>query len=333
MKGLDLRGLQLEVMKSAGQPLYLLLDQDPYLTNEATGVLRSEVLKAKGRDFNYDVFYGGQDAPSRVREAVETLPVMSAKRLIILKEAQYLKEKDWELLAPLFENPVETSCFVIVIDKVDQRKKLFKQLTQKACVVQLKPPFENQLPTWIHYIGQRLELELSSDVVGMIQQLIGTNLYEISSELRKLRDFILPRTKVEAEDVLKLVSRTRVDSVFDLARAIGSRDRVQALTSLAQLLEEGQNEIGTLALIHRHFKILAALKRGAERGLKGAQLGVVAGISPYFLKEYLDQLPAWSDLKLELAFNALREADRALKSVSLPSHILLEDFIIKSCSR
>ena len=333
MKPLDLRGLQLEVMKSKGRALYLLLDQDPYLTQEAIGVLQTSVLSLRARDFNYDVYYAGQEKISRVVEAVETLPVMSERRMVLLKNAQFLKEKDWEQLLPLIQNPIESSCFVITIDKLDQRKKNSKLLMAQSCVVQLKPPFENQLPTWIQYIAQRLDLEVSAEAVPLIQQLIGVNLYEINSELRKLKDSLYPSNKVESADVIRLISRSRVDSVFDLTRAIGSKDRVQALTSLAQLLEDGQNEVGTLALIQRHFRILSALKKASARGLKGNALSAAAGVSPYFLPEYINQLPHWSDQKLDQTFAHLRDVDRGLKTSTLPSHLLLEDFIVKSCSR
>lgn len=328
---MDLRTLQLQLYKGAAEPFYYLVAEDAFLLNEALEAIKGKVLEDGVSEFNYDSFYASEDKVSRVKDTLETLPMMSSRRLVIFKETHLIKDADWELLFPLLDNPVDSACLVLVADKVDKRKRAYKKFSEKVSLVELKRPFENQLPMWIEYIGAKHGLKLSSDAVALIRQFIGANLSEIFNELGKLKDFLGERKQVEAEDVLKVVSRTRMDSVFDLANAIGRGDRAAALVSLAQLLESGQNEVGALALIARHFRILSILKEQSKLGLSGNKLSSKAGIPHFFLQEYMGQLRHWSDAKLDRTHLALRETDRALKSSPLSSHIWLENFIIKTC--
>lgn len=331
MKSLDLRALQLELYKKPAEPIYYLIAEDPFLLNEALTAIKSKALEDGINEFNYDSFYASEDKANSVLDTLETLPMMSARRLVIYREAHLLKDKDWEQFYPLLEKPVDSACLVLVAEKVDKRKKAYKKISDKSVTVELKRPFDNQLPMWIEYIGAKHGLKLSGDAQALVRQFIGTNLSEVYNELGKLKDFLGDRKLVEAEDVLQVVSRSRIDSVFDLANAIGRGDRASALVSLAQLLESGQNEVGALALIARHFRILSVLKEGARVGLAGQKLSSKAGVPHFFLQEYMSQLRQWSDTKLDRTHLALRETDRALKSSPLSSHIWLENFIIRTC--
>ncbi len=331
MKSLDLRTLQLKLYKDGPAPLYYLIAEDPFLLNEALVAIKNKVLEGGVSEFNYDSFYASDDKVSKVRDTVETLPMMSRQRLVIFREAHLIKDKDWEDLFPIIDNPVDSACLVLVADKVDKRKKAFKKLSEASTIVELQRPYENQLPMWIEYIGAKRGLKLSPDALSLIRQFIGTNLSEIYNELGKLKDFLGDRTQVEADDVLRVVYRSRIDSVFDLANSIGRGDRAGALVSLAQLLESGQNEVGALALIARHFRILSVLRESSKAGMTGQKLSTKAGVPHFFLQEYMGQLRTWSDSKLEKTMLALRETDRALKSSPLSSHIWLENFVIRTC--
>ena len=328
----DLRRLQKSLYDSNPGPLYLIIGEEAFLIREALVSLKAAVLKEGAVDFNFDSFFSTDVKPSQVQDAVETLPMMCPRRLVIYRDVHLLKEKEWDPLLALVQKPVETTTLVLVGDKLDKRKKLYKQIAKQAPIVELKAPYENQVPMWIEYIAQKQGLTLTPEASALIKQFIGVNLSEISSELSKLKSFVDHRDRVDAQDVLKVVSRTRLQSVFDLANAIGQNDRETALICLANLLDQGQNEIGVLALISRHIRILALLKEGLKVGVKGSKLCAKAGIPAFFLNEYLAQTRLWSERKIAQTIQALRDTDKALKSSPVSSHIWLENFVIRTCS-
>lgn len=328
----DLRRLQIETDRQGVNPLYLLVGEESFLIQEAIDVIKRSALQNGPSDFNSDVFYCPEDKAENVRDTVEMLPMMCPRRLVIYKDVHLLKDKDWDQLMPVLESPVETTCFVLVAPKLDKRKKFFKKVLQTGIVAELKRPFDNQIPMWIDYIVGKKGLSVEPEARALIQQFVGSNLAEIQSEIGKIHVYLGEKKVIQSDDVLKVISRSKIESVFDLANAIGKNDRAQALTCLANLLEHGQSEVGALALISRHIRILSILREGTRAGLGGARLSAKAGIPNFFLPEYMGQAKVWTEKKIHRTIHALEETDKALKSSPISSHIWLENFIIKTCT-
>lgn len=314
------------------QPLYYLYGEEVYLLNEAVNGLIKSSLQEGMSDFNLDVFYGQDASGSQVRDAIETLPMMAQRRVVVLKEGQDFKVKDLETLLPVVQSPVDSTTFIIVATKVDKRKKFFKDFQKNGVVVEFRKPFEQQIPGWIKYIGQKHGLVVADTEAMMLHQMVGPSLLSLDNEIRKLSQYLGENKQVTMEAIQEIVSHSRVDSVFDLANAIGDKDQVTALVCLANLLENGQNEVGALSLITRHIRILAMVQEGLKDGLAGAKLSSRVGVPPFYIKKYVEQSRKWSGTKVQKTYEALLDTDRALKSSPLSSHIWLENFVIRTCS-
>lgn len=312
-------------------PLYFMFGEEDYLLNQSTERFKYAVLTEGAIDFNYTLFYASDADIVNVRDAVETLPMMAARRLVILKEAQELNDREWQELESILETPVDSTVFVIMATRVDKRKKQIRLLLDKADSVEFKKPFENQIPQWIKYIAGTLQLQITDDATHLLHKLVGNHLTEIESELKKLGDFVGERKRIEVSDVAQAVSRSREENVFDFTKAIGENDRVKALEHLVHLMDQGQNEIGIVSLVARHIRLLLLIKKGLDEGLHGAKLAHYAQIPPYFLESYVDQNRSWSVRKLEQTLAILSDTDKALKSSPLSSHIWLENMVLKVC--
>ena len=328
---LDLRKLQQRLEARPPGPIYLLVGEETFLVQEALGILKAKSVDEGTIDFNCDVFDASETNAAHVKDAAEMLPMMSAPRFAAFPGVDDLKDKDWENLFPLFDNPVDSTTLVLTAESLDKRKKYYKKLSDVAVIVELKRPYENQVVDWIDYLAFRQGLKVGREAAQLLKQFVGTNLTEINNELMKLKDYLGERTTVEPKDILQVVSQTRVDRIFDLTDAVGRRDRVTALQSLANLLEHGQSEVGILAMITRHFRILGQLKEGQREGMTGMKLSTKAGIPQFLLTQYMEQLRVWDENKIERTFQVLQETDRALKSSSIPPHVWLENFVLKTC--
>jgi DNA polymerase III subunit delta len=313
-------------------PLYILFGEETYLIDEALAKLEKLALGDGLRDFNLNVYYGDDVAADVIRDAVETLPMMAQMRVVIVKEAQDLSDTDWQTLAPVIENPIDSCALIFVASKIDKRKKHIKRALETGVVVEFKRPFDNQIPEWIQHIARKHEIKMNRDAVALFHQLVGSNLTDLNHEMRKLGQYLGERKQAESEDIVKAVSRLRIENVFDLTEAIGGNDRDRALTCLADLLDHGQNEVGVLALVSRHVRILKLVNEGLREGLSGQRLSTKVGVPPFFLKQYVEQSRNWNTSKIDRTFRLLLETDRALKSSPIDSHIWLENFIVQTCS-
>lgn len=314
------------------KPVYFFYGDEPYLLNQLPDRFKYTVLNENTLDFNYSVYYAGDVDMDVLKDSVETLPVMAQSRLVILKNAQNLKENEWQQLSPLFTNPVDSSVFIIMADKIDKRKKSIKLLLDHVTCTEFKKPYDNQITQWINYIAQGHGLKLTQEASHRLHRLVGNNLTEISNQIEKIKNYAQDKNLIEISDVNSVVSNSKEESVFDFTKAIGKKDRVAALEQLVHLIDQGQNEIGIVSLLARHMRILLTVRSGMDQGIGGAKLASLAQVPAYFIEGYCDQARLWSVKKIEDALVVLNETDKALKSSPVSSHIWLENMVLKSCS-
>lgn len=316
----------------APQPIYFFYGEEEYLISVALESLEAQFLTDSGRDFNYDVFYGKEKPTSSILDVVETLPMMSTHRLVVVKGVDKWNESDWSVFDEYIEDPLASTVLVFVAKAIDRRKKIYKRLLKQANCVEFKKLYDNQVAPWVSYMVERLGISIDRDSAVLLHQLVGNNLSDLQSEVLKLSQYIGDKKHISVKDVIEVVSKIKVQSVFDLSRAIGENDKAKALLCLSHLLSHGQNEVGILALVGRHIRILRSVKLAKRDGTSGPKLASRVGVSPFFLKEYEQQAGRWTDSKIEKTFKALLDTDRALKSSPLSSHIWLENFILQTCS-
>ncbi len=329
---IDQQKLYKDLESKKFQPIYFLFGDEPYLLNQCVDRFKYAVLDENTFDFNYSLFYASDADIVTVKDTVETLPVFSSHRLIILKNSHELKDSELIQLEPILENPVDSSVFVIFAEKIDKRKKAIKILLEKAVCVEFKKPYDNQVPQWISHLAQNLGLKITTDAIHRLHRLVGNNLSELDNQLQKIQQFLGTKTAIELADVNAVVSYSREENIFDFTKAIGQKDRVKALEQLVSLLDQGQNEVGIVHLLSRHVRMLLTVRAGMDQGLGGAKLASLAQVPSYFIESYCDQARLWPVRKLEDALVVLHETDKALKSSPVSSHIWLENMVLKSCS-
>lgn len=313
-------------------PIYFFYGDEPYLIQQAYQFLRTSALNGVPSDFNFNMYFSSEAEIQSVKDEVETLPMMAHRRVVMLREVEELSDRDWELLRPIIENPVSSTVMILVGGKIDKRKKIFKLLLEQSTHVEFHRPFENQIPGWITQISKAHGMSIRADAVQLVQRLVGNHLFEIESELKKLKEFCSPRTDIQLEDVAQCVSSSREESVFALTASIARGDRSQSLIQIVQLLDQGQNEMGLVSLVARHIRILLMIKSGQQMGLAGQRLAIHAQVPNYYLMEYVEQARQWTVHKLEMALLVLSETDKAIKSSPLSTHIWLENMVLRTCA-
>ena len=313
--------------------LYYVIGEEPYFISKIKKTFIKNVHQQEGmEDFNQDNLDVKDLKLEDLISCLETLPVMSEKRLVFCQNMDLLKEEDLQKLESFFENPITSTIFVCFFKKMDRRKKIFKKLQKTAVELSAESLREWETSPWVDDLAKDFDLKFSPSSKSLFCQLVGTSLMEMSSEMNKLKTYIGERKEVKEEDLVAVVSRTKIDNIFDLTEAIGQKDLVKSLNHLACLLENNQSEIGALSLVARHMRILARFQEGEKQKLPRSKLITLTGVPPYFFKNYLDQSKLWSEQEMIKVMEILFEADKALKSSPLSSRIWLENFVLKACS-
>jgi len=330
-KQLEPRELNMRIDRGDMAPLYLLIGEEIFMIDQAIGKIKNKALGDGLADFNLNTFYASDCKVQDVVDAAQTLPMMAQRRVVLVKQAHDFSAVELEQLTPLIENPVDTSVLVLVAEKADMRKRFFKTFESKGVVCKFVRPYENQLDPWIHEIAKLHGKVLSLDAVVVIKEWVGTSLTDINNELAKVAQYVGERAHIDVGDVKAVVSRSRIDTVFELVNCMGRGDCASSFTHLANLLDNGQNEIGVLSMTIRHFRILLLCHEALKEGLSQPQIASRVGVLGFFIKEYIEQAKRHDMRQLLQIYDVLLDTDRALKSNPLSNHLWLENLVLQAC--
>ena len=134
-----------KTLKGGSAQLYLLHGDAALLTREAGEWLRQRVLDGAIEDFNLDRFDGGDrlDAEA-IAQAARTLPMMAARRMVWVRNAEGLLNQAKGNLGPLLKYvaaPDATTCLVFQAnEKVKRTGALVKALEKDGCVLESRAP-------------------------------------------------------------------------------------------------------------------------------------------------------------------------------------------------
>lgn len=311
--------------------LYFVVGEESFFIREIKKSFFKRVLKGEVADFNYEEFDASHNPADSLKAVVETFPVMADRRLVFCHSAQSFMEKGWGALMTLVEQPVSSTVLVFFFDKIDKRKKHFKVLAKQGEELSAQPLREWEVDPWIDFMAEKEGLKFTVPTRQLFRQLVGLDLLEMGNEIQKLKSYMGQRASVKEEDILAVISRTRVDSVFAFTDAVGRRDLACSLDSLARLLENHQSVVGVLILVARHIRILSRIQEGQKKGMGRNQLIAAAGVPPYFMNNYLGQVGLWTEAQITHTMEAIYETEKMLKSSPLSTHIWLENFVLQAC--
>jgi len=309
-------------------PLLFLYGEESFLLDRTFQRLRDVVVPPETRDFNYNLFYA-KEAPAQViLDAVLTLPVFSPHRLVLVKDAQDFSSASLEAFLPYLADPLSETILVFTADKIDGRKKFFQEFKKRGVLVEYKRLYDNQIPAFVRDQAKTAGRSLTEDALALFCRRVGGGLQEVHGELCKLFAYLGERTLVDAADVAAVVSDTRIDSIFDLTNALGTKQTGEALRLLARLLDEGVVPLVILSMMTRHFRQLWKTRELLDQGSDSREIARRVGVNPYFVDGLVAQARRLSPACYRQAFPLFLEVDLALKSSGAHPAALLEKLVL-----
>ena len=239
-----------QIEKAPLAPLYLFHGEEPYLIEQAVMRVRQKV----GKGTEVRSFVVGEDSLDRILETWGMRSLFATASLVVLKRADRLKAADRERLEREAEVHDATQPLVVCAQgRIDLTQKFFQRCGQTGVVNEFRPPFLNQIPAWAQRFARERKVTLTDEAATLLADLIGTDLFALTNEIDKLAAFITPKTEVDADAVAACVGDLPTSTVFDLADALGQRDRQKALALLRQVLRDERDAVPVLQALVGHF--------------------------------------------------------------------------------
>jgi len=319
-----------QLQKGPAYPLYLFHGDEPYLIDQAIARVRDRVGKATA----VRSFYAGEDSLDALFDAWGTPSLFATDTLVVLKGAEFLKAAERERLVKETEFRNATQPLVVCAHgRVDMRQTFFALCAKKGFVAEFRPPFPNQVVEWSQRFARERQVRLSEDAALLLAELVGPDLLALSAEIDKLKAFVFPSTTIDGEAVTKCAGDLHKHSVFDLADALGQRDRQKALGLLQRVLGEEREALQVLHALVGHFRRLWLVKELAGSGKSEEEIAQAVGLRGQRLRLLQSQSRLYSLADLRQFWHRATALDLTLKSSRTAPHALLEALVLEACTR
>jgi len=307
-------------------PIYLFIGKEDFLIDECVAIIVNTLVPPEMRGFNLDVMYGSKVEAKDVLAHATSFPMMGDRRVVIVKEFEklVLGETAKETVTAYVRRPLESTCLVLISVEPDFRKRPFTDLKKSARVYSCQPLYDNQVPGWISRRVEAKGKKASIDTCRMLQAYVGNSLRSLDNEIEKLFIYVADRKEISTEDIAAVVGATKGYTVFDLQNCIGRRDMKEALTVLARMMEAGESPQLIIIMLTRFFNTLLRISELRHRRTPEHQLSGDLGISPFFLKQYVEFHANFTPAHVENSFHALLSADAALKTSSGDPRLVMD---------
>lgn len=310
-------------------PIYFLMGEETYYIDVVSDYIEKNVLDDSEKEFNQTVLYGRDTDILAVIGAAKRFPMMSNYQVVIVKEAQDLKDfipkektkekKDEEKKSPFLtylENPQKSTILVFCYRKnFDKRTSLSKQIDKKAVLFESKKIYDNQVAPWIESYLKKKNYSINPKAAAMLAEFLGNDLGKVVNELDKLMILIPPNSEITPEHVQKNIGISKDFNVFELQAAIGKKDFLKA-NQIVKYFGANEKEnplVMTISSLYGFFSKILLYHSLKDKSRNNAAASL--GVSPYFVGDYERAAKNYTSSKIKFIVNYLREGDLKSKGV------------------
>lgn len=343
----------LDLKRRIFKPIYFLSGEEAYYIDTISDHIEHNVLEEADREFNQTVVYGKDLDLVSILGLAKQFPMMSEYNVVIVKEAQNLKELNKSAanedddssnksaasnataqFLNYINNPQPSTILVFCYKykTIDKRGAIAKALQKHAVFLETKKLYENQIPDWIGNYVKGKGYSIGPKATFLLSEFLGSDLSKVANEINKLVINVPSGKEITSELVQNNIGISKDFNVFELQNALAQKDILKANRIILHFAANEKENPAPLVLasLYAYFsKILKYQFLPDKSKFVAAQ---ALGVNPFFVDGYAKAATMYSSAKLSGIFSHLKECDLKSKGVDNPSISygeLLKELIFK----
>ncbi len=307
-------------------PIYLLMGEESYFIDQLCDQLDDSILDQADRSFNSMTLYGKDSEVGQVINCCRQMPMMGDRQVVILKEAQQMRNIEKLSLYTASLNP---STVLIICHKektIDKRSQLYKHSLAKGVVFESVRPRDYEIGPWLtEYISSR-GCQIDHKALSMITENLGTDISKIANEITKLL-LSLPAgtSRITDNDVEQNIGISKDFNNFELCRAVVTRNAARALMIADHFGHNPKDNplLLTVMALFNEFKHLFVFNylmwltkfRNATPPSDNDLMAKLNIRNIYAIRDLRQVAPSWPNKKVFAILGILREYDGKSKGI------------------
>lgn len=324
--------IQKEISQKKFHPIYFLFGEETYYIDLLERHILEKALEPHEKDFNLDIFYAKDIDSVTILNTVNQYPSFAERRVVLIREAQDFKAKNWEELESYFTKPNPTSILIFCHKhkSLDKRTKVAKTIEKHSVFYNAEKLKEDKLPQWISQFVKGNGLGIKDSEAQLLAENLGNDLARISNEIEKLKVVLLPNSPITKEVIEKWIGISKEYNLTEMNKAIIHHDFAKAI-KIALYFEKNPKAgsiIPIIAYMYQFFSRLLVFhihKNKSDNELRSLGL--------YYTQDYRTGAKFYSNAKTIDIIHLLNEFDAKSKGLYASSNTsdtnLLKELIYK----
>lgn len=316
-------------------PVYLLVGEDKLKRETMFKGIQARIAEYGDLTLNMTTFQAAEiDPPDAVASACNTVPFLSEKRLVVVRDIGNAKKAVIDSLSDYLEQPMESTVLLLEGDKLDKRSRLYKTVSKSydkgiiACDVEKYGKFD----AFVQSLAKSKNVTITRDAAARLHELVGDSTVAVNSELNKIATYLQTqgRTDITFEDVDTLVERTAEFKPWDLTDPLMRRDAGACMKVLQQMPSDSC--VGLLVMCTRRVRELLVTKALIRRPGPMPPLNqVFGGKSDYAYRNHVQLSRGFDEDELVTALDKAAECELMMKT-GHDQHMCLQLWVLGVCT-
>lgn len=314
-------------------PVYFLAGEESYFIDKISDYIAENVLTESEKSFNQVILYGKDLDVAAVINAAKRFPMMASHQVVIIKEAQNIKNIDD--LIYYISKPLNSTILVInyKYKSLDKRKKLYQSVLENGVYFDSKKLYDDKIPGWITSYLSEKNVTIDPGSCMLLVEFLGSDLGKIANELDKLV-ITLPQgeKRINSGHIEKNVGISKDYNNFELNKALGQKNVLKANRIINYFARNQKDNpmVLTIAMLYSYFNKVMLYHFIKDKSRKNA--AAVLKVNPFFIADYEIAARNYNAAKVFQIIGLLREYDLKSKgygNVSSDNGELLKELIYR----
>ena len=309
------------------QPVYFFGGEEIFLHRQAGEDLKREIVPEGAEDFDFEALDGSEFNYERFINALRSLPLMSARRLVLLKRANEVDNRKLELVVEELKRGTRgiTAAFFYE-KKPDMRTKAMQEFRDKFTFVELSPPKGTEFANIVKVLAGRRRL--SGQVIAFLAD-SGADLFQIKGWLDQAACFFDDdEAELTLEHLQKFVDLGGSITIWNLSDAVGNRRKEKAQRLLMDFLHINREKpVTVIWLLKSLFFDMYPVSQVKARKASVGKYITAEVMKPFRLKILTRQSDNYSPQQIKAALQKIQRTDEALKTSRGEAESLLIELV------
>ena len=268
--------------------------------------------KIDGEESDYDT----------IREALESLPFLASKKLVVLRNPSANKQF-LENYQSLLEDTPEATDVLVVETKPDKRTSYYKYLKKLPGFAVCEDLHEQQLVGWVVQEAKRQQGSITNGDARYLVGRVGTDQTMLANEIAKLISY---QSEVTKQVINLLTEPTPKSSIFDLLEAAfaGNKQTTMRLYEEQRRLKVEPQQIIAMLAWQLHVLITIA----AADGMSDQSIAKHAKINPFVVGKSKGLAIKLGVKNLQTLIAELLQLDELSKTTAIDTDVALRRYLL-----